>query len=326
MTNLSVIVPISERASELKRVNDGYLAAISAMGVPFEVVYVLDEQAEEVDEYLRDVVARNPQCRSIRLSRRFGSATALAVGLKETTGKNILILPPYAQVSANDLSSVVDELAGSDVVVAVRDRRADSRLNRAKSSVYNFMARRVSDTGIGDVTCDVRALRRYVAEELTLYGGLARFIPEQAHRLGFSVTGVEVAQARSDRRFQMYGPWRYFRRLLDVLAALLLLRFTVKPLRFFGAIGLILGSVGIGMAAYAIVEPLILGENLASRYLSVAAALVLMLALQIIAVGLVGETVVFGRGKRVPTYRIREVVTSGNAQPTTPPNAQSATG
>lgn len=326
MTDLSVIVPISERASELPRVNDGYLATISAIGVSFEVVYVLDEQADEVDAYLRGVVARNPHCRSIRLSRRFGSATALAVGLKETTGDHILVLPPYAQVSANDLRAVVEELAGSDVVVAVRDRRADSRLNRAKSFVYNFLARRVSDTGIDDVTCDVRAFRRTVAEELTLYGGLARFIPEQAHRLGFSVKGIEVAQARSDRRFQIYGAWRYLRRLLDVLAALLLLRFTVKPLRFFGAIGLIMGTTGMGMLAYAVAEPLVLGENLAGRYVSVAGALILMLALQIIAVGLVGETVVFGRGKRVPTYRIREIVSSSVQSPTPPSTAQHATG
>lgn len=325
MTHLSVIIPIAGAAADLKRVNDGYIAALETMGRAYEIVYVLEEFSGELDPYPSELERSHSNTRIIWIKHRFDSAAALTAGLAETSGDLILLLPCYAQVSARDLWKVVAALTEADVAVAERDRQDDSLVNRFKSWIYNQLARRVSDTGISDVSCEVRALRRPVFHELTLYGGLARFLPEQAHRLGFKVTGVRVAQARSDRRTQIQSFTNYARRLLDLLSAVLLLRFTMKPIRFFGAIGLALGILGFGMLGYAIAEPFFFDGERAGRYAAVAGALTLMLALQTIAIGLVGETVVFSRWKKSSPYRIQETTSSTEVlQPPMSPNNQQA--
>lgn len=311
--DLSVIIPIHERGTELRDINDDYLRAIDALGTTYEVIYVLDQQHDETDRFLMDTVAANRHCKRIRLSRCFGDSTAFSVGIRESVGSRILVLPPYAQVDPDDLSKVIDGLSAYDVVIAVRDRGSDSKFNRVKSAVFNFMARRVADLGIDDLTCDVRAFKRSVAEEVTLYGGLHRFLPQQANRLGFSVGGVQVAQAAADRSPKFFGIRPYVRRVLDVIAALFLLRFTMKPLRFFGIIGLMVGAFGAALLCYVIFQRLFGGVALADRPLLFLSSLAIVLGLHILAIGLVGEIVVFGRAKEMPEYRIREIIEADGA-------------
>ena len=61
-----------------------------------------------------------------------------------------------------------------------------------------------------------------------------------ADRQGFGVREVDVRQSPKDRLEGVYGPREYMRGFLDIFTVFFLVRFTKKPLRFFGMIGVTL--------------------------------------------------------------------------------------
>jgi hypothetical protein len=109
----------------------------------------------------------------------------------------------------------------------------------------------------------------------------------------------------------VYAPGVYLRRAIDVLGLFFLLRFTEKPLRFFGLIGSGLAGAGGVLLAYLLVVRLN-QQGIGSRPLLLVGVLLVTLGVQAIALGLIGEIVVHlnsTNGSR--RYRVRGSATPG---------------
>ena len=89
----------------------------------------------------------------------------------------------------------------------------------------------------------------------------------------------------------------YVRRLIDILGLYFLLRFTEKPLRFFGLIGAVLAGTG-GIALAVMFVQRLFGDPLGDRPLLLLAVLLTVLGVQAIALGLVGEMIVHFNASR----------------------------
>ncbi|MDG2278060.1 MAG: glycosyltransferase [Pseudomonadales bacterium] len=306
---LSVVVPIVERSEELLQLNAAYLKNIAACSEAYEVIYVLDRCADSVEKMIDTTISNNRSCKKIRLPKFFGDATALSTGLSASSGSNILILTPYGQIAPEEIPNVIAGLAEHDVVIAQRIRTGEPWFNRVQAKAFSFLANSVVvDLGIADVTCEVRALRRRVTEEIDLYGDMNRFLPQLAYRLGFNIGAVAVKPAHTDRSLKVYAPGTYMRRLLDILTALFLIRFTKKPLRFFGFVGATTFLMGALVLSWVTFERLAYGVQLGDRPGLFLGALGIVLGLQIVAVGLVGEIIIFSHAKDLPEYRVAEVI------------------
>jgi hypothetical protein len=95
----------------------------------------------------------------------------------------------------------------------------------------------------------------------------------------------------------------YVRRVIDLLGLFFLLRFTEKPLRFFGVVGSALGATGAVILAVLLVQRLA-GEGIANRPLLLLGNLMVVLGVQAFALGLIGEIIVhLHAGTRRP-YRL----------------------
>ncbi|MFQ5467845.1 MAG: hypothetical protein ACE5DS_06880, partial [Kiloniellaceae bacterium] len=140
------------------------------------------------------------------------------------------------------------------------------------------------------------------------YGDQHRFLPLLAERHGFRVRELDVAQAVEDTSRRIYPLGVYVRRLLDILTIVFIVKFTRKPLRFFGLIGsatLFLGLVGI---LFLVFERLVMHVALADRPALVLAVMTIVLGFQMIAVGLIGELIIFTRAKDVKDYTIDRII------------------
>jgi hypothetical protein len=193
---------------------------------------------------------------------------------------------------------------GADMAVARRHPRADSFVNRLQTRILHAILRPLSGTVIHDVGCGLRAMRRDLLLELPLYGDFARFLPLLALRDGFSVAELAAPVHPLAMKRRVYGVGVYLRRLIDVVGLLFLLRFTEKPLRFFGLIGSALALPGFLILALVFVQRLA-GQGLAERPLLVLGVLLAALGVQAIALGLVGEMIVHYHAPRRRGYRLR---------------------
>lgn len=306
---VSAIVPVTERYDDTGSVAREYLQALRECGRDFELVYVLDSGHAKLATQLAEIAASEERLRIIQLARSFGEATALLAGIENTDGEVVLTLPAYFQIHPGEISKLLDGLDEHDMVVAARWPRATaSKFEAWRRNAFHWLVKSVSRESFSDLGCGARAFKRTVADEIPIYGDQHRFIPLLAMRRGFRVAELRVRQSELDRYKKVYGPRTYMRRLLDIFTVVFLVRFTKKPLRFFGMIGSIMFLLGSLFLVSIVFERLFLNVALADRPALLLSSLLVVLGLQIFALGLLGELIIFTHARDLKEYTIEKIV------------------
>lgn len=305
---VAVIVPISERYDAVRSLYSEYKAALDAHSVRYEFVYVLDGPFPEVFEALRALQTENEPIKIVQLAKWFGEATALTAGFEHSSADVILTLPSYHQVQASEIVNVLHGLHDCDMVVGRRWPRVDSLVNRVQGRVFNSLLNSVTGERLRDLGCSVRAFRRKVTDEISVYGDQYRFLPLQASRLGFRLKEVDIGQSPEDHQPRIYAPGVYLRRILDILTMLFLAKFTKKPLRFFGLMGSFISAAGVLILFSMIIQRMFFDVPLGDRPALFLCSLLIVLGVQLFAVGLLGELVIFSHAREIKEYTVEKVV------------------
>lgn len=303
--DVSVIVPVDDTPPDLCAFYEEFAAPMRTAALGFEFVFVAYARHREATRGLTHAAASGEPIRLLEVGQAVGETTLVRIAAEACRGRVLVTLPLYRQVQACALPALVKELdAGADVVVARRWPRTDSPINRLQSLILHRVIRPLTDSTLHDVACGVRAIRPDVLRELPIYGDFGRFLPLLALREGFSVVEVPAPVHPEAMRARVFGPGVYLRRLIDVIGLLFLLRFTEKPLRFFGLLGSLAALPGALILGVVLVQRL-QGQALADRPLLLLGVLLLTLGVQAIALGLVGEMIVHLHASRRRGYRLR---------------------
>jgi glycosyltransferase involved in cell wall biosynthesis len=306
--DISVIVPVGSRSSNAIRLYAEYKSGLDALGQSYEMIFVLDGPRENFAAGLRSLLDEGRRFTVLSLSRQFGEATALMAGFEHAAGRVIITLPAYHQIASADIIKLVDALASSDVAIGRRWPRAGGPLERFRRSLFHGLLAWVTRLRFHDLGCGARAFDRRVLEEIQLYGDQHRFLAVLAERQGFRVQEVDVRQSPKDRFEGVYRPREYARGLLDIFTVFFLVRFTKKPLRFFGMIGVTIFAVGALLVTWLVVERVFFGQALADRPALLLSSLLLVLGLQLFALGLLGELIIFTHARNLKDYQVQSVI------------------
>lgn len=305
---LSVIVPVCERTSTAASLYKEYKQYCSNLCETVEFIYVVNSSHTETVADLTRIKDDDDNLILIILNRNYGEATAVQAGFNHCSGDYILTLPPYKQVESNELTKLFEEINEHDIALGKRWPRCDGNSNQLQTRVFNFLLNRLSNQNLTDIGCGVRLIKAAVLKETYMYGDQWRFLPLLAYQHGFHSKEVALTQAKDDAHKRIYNPGIYLRRLLDLLTIVFLTKFNKKPLRFFGLIGgsaIITGALGLFYLAF---ERLVFGVEMSDRPLLVLFSLFFVLGFQLIAIGLVGETVIFTHAKDNKEYNIKEII------------------
>jgi glycosyltransferase involved in cell wall biosynthesis len=309
----SVVIPVGERIDEPAQLLAEYDEVLRRTQENYEIIVVLDGPKRDWLNEARDFCAANERLRVIELARAFGESAALATGFDAASGEVLITLPAYYQVAPSELSKLLEaaNADGDDVLIAVRWPRAGSVFDKLRRGIFHRSFKFTSGMQYRDLGCGVRVLKREVAREIPLYGDQHRFLPALAARRGFRVREVELAQSPRDQFRGHYRLRDYLHGFLDVLTVFFLVRFTKKPLRFFGTLGFLAASVGALFTAVLIVQRLFFGVALADRPALLIGSLLVVLGVQTFALGLIGELIIFTHGSSMKEYAIRSVIRGG---------------
>ena len=301
---VSVIVPVSERPESLPDLYREYSKPIRALGRSFEFIFVAEPWLQHLVDPLTDIARQGEPIRVFCGQQTLGETALVRHAVAQCKGDVIVTLPAYHRVEAQALPDLIREVdAGADIAVARRWPRRDPLINRLHTRIFHALIAPLAAGKLHDVACGVRAMRRVIFDEVPLYGDFFRFLPLVALRLGYSVVEVSCPQHERDTSRRVYSPGVYLRRAIDVLGLFFLLRFTEKPLRFFGLIGAVSASVGGGILGLVLLQRFG-GQGIADRPLLLLGVLLVVLGVQAIALGLIGEIIVYlGAGRR-PIYRV----------------------
>jgi hypothetical protein len=311
MIDIDVIVPVGGRTDDLARLHRLRSETLRAAGYRPSFIYVLDGDLPRARESLAALARATDDARVIQLSRRFGETAAVLAGFASAETEQLMILPAFEQVETARLGSVLSALQGADLVTVRRYPRCDSALRRCQSYVFEAFLRHVGSSGFRDPGCTVLALKRSVLEETQLYGEQHGFLPLLAANVGFKVVEIDLPQARGDAARRVEPPRTYVHRFVDVLSVFFLTRFTRRPLRFFGPLGASCAVAGLVGLAVVVVQRLFFDVPLAERPALILSSLLVALGLQVLAIGLIGELIVFIHARSMRQYRVREIIEAG---------------
>jgi glycosyltransferase involved in cell wall biosynthesis len=307
-TELSVIIPVGDRHSDPTALLADYQTGLAKLGHRYEIIFVLDGPQSDFAVRLQPLVEKASHVTVITLTRSFGEATALMAGFERATGEVILTLPAYFQIEGGDVGKLIGALQTADVVVARRWPRAGGPFEVLRRNAFHGLIASITGMRFRDLGCGARAMRRAVLEEIALYGDQHRFLALLADRQGFRVKEIDVRQSPQDRFTGHYRTREYAHRALDIFTVFFLTRFTKKPLRFFGMVGATTFGVGALFLLYLVIARLFFDQALADRPALLLSSLLVVLGLQLFALGLLGELIIFTHAKNIKDYQVDEVI------------------
>jgi glycosyltransferase involved in cell wall biosynthesis len=305
---LSVIVPVTEGPGPARELHLGYRAAIEDLELSYEIIYVLDGKFDAFEDQLMQLRQEGEELSIARLGKHFGEAATLEAGREISRGEWILTLPAYYQFEFDELAKLFANCDEWDMSVGRRNPRIDSGINQFLSRVFHGIVNWMTRCKFNDLSCGAKLTRRIVLDDIPLYGDQHRFVPILATQRGYRVREVSLSQSSNEsfRRIPRIGT--YPRRLLDLLTVFFLMKFAKKPLRFFGLIGASFASIGGIWTLVLVAQRLFFNQALGQRPALLLAALLVVLGVQIFALGLIGEIIIYAHARRIREYTIEKII------------------
>ncbi len=291
---LTIVVPVFNEAENLPLLQSRLLKALKTLPYQVEIIYVNDGSTDNSGLILARLQDRNT--RIITFRRNFGQTAALQAGFSEASGDIIITLDADLQNDPDDIPLLLRKLSqGYDVVSGWRYPRKDPFLTkRLPSLLSNWLVKMISGVKVHDQGCTLKAYRRECVKDLELYGEMHRFIPLVLQLEGYKIGEARVAH--HPRRFgkSKYNIKRLFKGFLDVIFIKFWFNYSNRPLHFFGLMGLgsILIGVLIGVLNLAYHLFIIQRTSLSVGPLLLLAVLLIMLGLQLIVMGFLGEIMI----------------------------------
>jgi len=305
------VIPLFNEVDAVRPLLDELTTVLDRLEQPAEIVAVDDGSTDGSFDRLVALCAREPRLRVVRLARNFGQTAAIAAGLEHARAPVVVTMDADLQNDPHDIPRLLAALDGADVVNGWRQPRRDPFLTRRlPSAIANRLISLVTGTALHDYGCTLRAMRAWVAKDLQLYGELHRFIPALAADLGARIVELPVHHRPRTIGRSKYGLSRTVRVVLDLLTVKFLSGFSTRPIQLFGLLGLACAVAGLGLTGWLGFERMVLGHRLADRPLVLFAILLVVVGVQFVSIGLLGEMLVrtYHESQAKPVYRVREVV------------------
>jgi glycosyltransferase involved in cell wall biosynthesis len=311
---ISVVIPLYNEEESLPTLRQQLTQALQRCGYTYEIVIVDDGSKDRSFAILQTWAAEDVHLTVVRFRRNFGQTAAFSAGFDHARGEVVITMDADLQNDPNDIPKLMGKLdEGYDIVSGWRKDRQDRWLDRKfPSMLANHLISNVTDVRLHDYGCSLKAYRREVLQHVRLYGELHRFIPALASQAGGTVTEVPVNHRARQFGRSKYGISRTIRVTLDLITIWFLGAYSTRPIHVFGTLG-ILSALGGGVAGlFLTYQKLVLGENIGGRPLLLLAVLLVVIGVQLITMGLLGEMVTrtYHESQNKPIYIVRQVITA----------------
>ena len=303
---VSVLVPVWQQPEPLVPLYLEFMAPLRARGWNVEFIFICEPGFENDIGELLEQSRQGEPIRILQVAQLIDESSLFNAAVAQAKGEVIVTLPAYRRIVADHVPRLVDRvLEGTDLVVARRWPRGDAWVNKLQNRVLHRLIHTMLGGTLRDVACGVRAMKREVLLNTPVYGDSFRFFTLLAERAGYGTEEMDTPQHVQDHRARIYRPGLYLRRFVDLLGIFVILRFTSRPLRFFGPVGatlILLGTFALVVTAFLGLGP----TGSPARVTLLTGIFLLVLGIQTVAIGLIGEMIVFLQAPTRSRYRIVE--------------------
>ncbi len=308
---ISVVIPLYNEEENVEELHRRLTSVLSAQNFDYEIIYVDDGSTDSTLPLLKRIASEDGHVLVLSLRRNFGQTAAFAAGFDFARGDVIVTMDGDLQNDPKDIPRLLEEIDNCDLVSGWRKDRKDPFLTRRLPSMMaNWLISKVTGVELHDYGCSLKAYRRDVIKNLNLYGEMHRFIPAVASWYGVRVKEVVTTHHPRLRGKSKYGMSRTIKVLLDLITVKFLQSFSTKPIQFFGPFGLASGGLGVLISGYLAFRKLFFGEHIGGRPLLLLGVLLIIVGIQLIGMGLIGEMLVrvYHESQKKPIYVIKGII------------------
>lgn len=311
--DLSLILPVMNEEKNVKPLYEEIVEVVQAMKVNYEVIFVDDGSVDSSVKNIKELTEKDKNVRLLIFRRNFGQTAAMSAGIDAAQGDIVMLMDADRQNDPKDIPVLYKKIKdeGYDVVVGWRKNRQDKAINRKIPSVIaNFLIRKIGGVNVQDLGCSHKAFRRELIQEVRLYGEMHRFIPLYTNSIGGKLAEVVVNHRPRVAGETKYGIARTVKVLLDLITVKFLMKYSTKPMYFFGGVGVLCALLSFATSALAIIHKLVHGISITQSPLLVVTAVLVILAVNFVLMGLISEMLMrtYFESQNKRSYLIKESV------------------
>jgi len=309
--SVSIVIPVFEEEESLPLLYKSIRDVMEGLGRKYEIIFIDDGSRDRTLSVLEDIQKKDSSVVVISFRRNFGQTAAMAAGFEYANNDIIVTMDADLQNDPKDIPKLLEKIKGYDVVSGWRKERKDKFISRRLPSMAaNWLISRVTGVALHDYGCTLKAYRKEVIKNVKLYGEMHRFIPALASWVGASITEAETTHHPRQFGRSKYGIGRTIRVILDLITVKFLQSFSTRPIQAFGPGGLILGLIGFLISLYLSFEKIFLGQDIGGRPLLFLGVLFMILGLQLVVMGLLGEMLarVYHESQGKPIFTVKKIL------------------
>lgn len=308
---LSVVIPVYNEEENIRILHNRLKQSLDSLGQEYEILFIDDGSTDQTLSLLEDIQARDNRLIVLSLRRNFGQTAAFAAGFDFARGDIVVTMDGDLQNDPSDIPKLIEMMKQNDLVSGWRKHRKDPFFSRRLPSIVaNWLISNVTGVKLHDYGCSLKAYRREVIKNLKLYGEMHRFIPAVASWYGVRIAEVETVHHPRLHGKSKYGISRTMKVVLDLITVKFLQSFSTKPIQFFGPVGMFSGILGFLILVYLSIDKLFLGHPIGGRPMILLGALLIIVGIQLIGMGLLGEMLVrvYHESQRKPIYVMKKIL------------------
>ncbi len=201
-----------------------------------------------------------------------------------------------------------------DLVSGWKKKRYDPITKTIPTKIFNAATRGISGVSLHDFNCGLKAYRKEVVKNVTIYGEMHRYIPVIAKWNGFGKIGEKVVQHQARKYgYTKFGLERFIFGFLDLLSIAFVNKFGRRPMHLFGSLGTLMFFLGsliafwlLGTKIYKIYISHEQYRNVTENPLFFLALVAIMVGSQLFLAGFLGELFVKQSISKSGDYLISE--------------------
>ena len=299
LKNISVIIPIFNEESSIEPLYREIVNSLSNISNRYEIIFIDDGSTDSTLTNINNLITIDNNIVLVQLNRNYGKSDALQEGFNIAKYDYIITMDGDLQDDPNEIENLINILdEGWDCVSGWKKNRKDPLSKTIPSYFFNTFISFFSGLKLHDFNCGIKVYKSNVIKNLNIYGGLHRYIPLLLHNNGYKVTECTVNHRPREHGKTKYGKSRFLHGIFDFLTINFLRKYFNRPMYFFGTFGLILSSIGLLINIY-LTYYWFQGTYIANRPLFFLAILLILVGIQSLSIGLIGELIVNSSRKKV---------------------------
>lgn len=299
---LCILVPVHDEAEVLPEFHRRLGAALAAMPMCAEILYVDDGSMDASPMVLARLREGDDRVAVLTLSRNFGKEIAMAAGLDFIAGDAVVIIDADLQDPPELIPSLVGMWRRGFDQVEIRrvSRDGEPIAKHWTARAFYWLMARVTEVAITPDVGDFRLLSRRAVDALRALRERNRFMKGLCAWIGYPRTQIAYHRAPRYAGTTKWNYWHLWNLAIDGFTS-----FTIMPLKIASYVGLLVALTAFAYGVFVILKTLAFGDSV-TGYPSLMVVLLFLGGAQLLCVGVIGEYLgrTFVETKKRPLYLV----------------------